>query len=331
MTPLLTINLFRVLFVAFTTVVGVMVAEGWWSPWLGGAAGAVFGLCIVLADRLLKGVSLRLFSSASFGLLMGVIFSRLLLASDVLRDVRPDIKWIVGLAVYAACAYLGTMLAVRSNRQDFSLIIPYVRFRESAGQESPVIIDSNIIVDGRVAEICATGFLSSTLVVPRFILEELHRLADSAEPLKRERGKRALERLQQMQQDDSLNVSVPETEVEGEQSTDSKLIQLARMLDARLLTNDANLCSIARLQGVRALNLNELARVVRPVLATGDEVELTLTKEGREPHQAVGYLPDGTMIVVNQGRDHLGKNVLVAISSVLQTSGGRLFFAELRH
>jgi uncharacterized protein YacL len=329
MPPLLTINLIRALFVAFTTVIGVMVGEA--HPWLGGAAGAAFGLCIVLADRLLKGVSLRLFSSASFGLLMGLIFSRLLLASDVLKDVHPDTRWIVSLATYAACAYLGTMLAVRSNRQDFSLIIPYVRFRESAGQEAPLIIDSNIIVDGRVAEICATGFLSTSLVVPRFILEELQRLADSTDPLKRERGKRALERLQQMQRDPSLNVSVPETDVEGDQSTDSKLIQLARMLDARLLTNDANLCSIARLQGVRALNLNELARVVRPVLATGDEVELTLTKEGREAHQAIGYLPDGTMIVVNQGRDHLGKNVLVGISSVLQTSGGRLFFAELRH
>jgi uncharacterized protein YacL len=329
MTPLLTVNLIRALFVAFTLVIGVMVGEA--HPWMGGAAGAAFGLCIVLADRLLKGVSLRIFSSASFGLLMGLIFSRLLLASDALRDVHPDTRWMVGLATYAACAYLGTMLAVRSNRQDFSLIIPYVRFRESAGQEAPLIIDSNIIVDGRIAEICATGFLSTSLVVPRFILEEVQRLADSGDPLKRERGKRALERLQQMQRDPALTVSVPETDVEGDQSTDAKLIQLARMLDARLLTNDANLCSIARLQGVRALNLNELARVVRPVLATGDEVELTLTKEGREPHQAVGYLPDGTMIVVNQGRDHLGKNVLVGISSVLQTSGGRLFFAELRH
>lgn len=329
MTPLLTLNLIRALFVVFTTVVGVMVGEV--HALLGGAAGAAFGLCIVLADRLLKGVSLRIFSSASFGLLMGLIFSKLLLASDVLKGVEPDVRWILGLATYAACAYLGTMLAVRSNRQDFSLIIPYVRFRESAGQEAPLIIDSNIIIDGRIAEICATGFLSSTLVVPRFILEELQRLADSSDTLKRERGKRALERLQQMQREPALTVSVPETEIEGDQSTDSKLIQIARLLDARLLTNDANLCSIARLQGVRALNLNELARVVRPVLSTGDEIELTLTKEGREAHQAVGYLPDGTMIVVNQGRDHLGKNVLVGISSVLQTSGGRLFFAELRH
>lgn len=331
MTPLLTINLIRVLFVVFTTVVGVMVGEGQAHAAAGGAAGAAFGLCIVLADRLLKGVSLRLFSSASFGLLMGTIFARLLLASDVLRDVGPDGQWLASLAIYTACAYLGTMLAVRSNRQDFSLIIPYVQFRESKGQDAPLLIDSNIIIDGRIAEICATGFLSSTLVVPRFILEELQLLADAADPLKRERGKRALERLQQMQRDPALTVSVPETQVEGDQPIDSKLIQLARTLDARLLTNDANLCSIARLQGVTALNLNELARVVRPILSVGDEVELTLTKEGREPHQAIGYLPDGTMIVVNQARDHLGRTVLVAVASVLQTSGGRLFFAELRH
>lgn len=330
-TPQLTINLIRALFVAFTTAIGVMVSESYvGNQWLGGALGAAFGLVVVLADRLLKGVSLRLFSSATFGLLMGTIFARLLLASDLLRDVGADVKWLVGLAIYAMCAYLGTMLAIRSNRQDFSLLIPYVRFRESALQEAPLLVDANIIIDGRLPEICATGFLSTSLIIPRFVLEELQRLADSSDAMKRQRGRRALEHLQQMQQNPRLSISVPEAEPEGETLTDSKMVQLARLLDARILTNDSNLCAIARLQGVTALNLNELAKVVRPVLAVGDEVEITLTKEGREPHQAVGYLPDGTMIVANHARDYLGKTVLVAVSSVLQTSAGRLFFADIR-
>jgi len=331
MTPLLTINLFRVLFVVFAAFIGTMVSETIFpNRWLGAAAGAVFGLSIVLADRLLKGLSLRLFSSATFGLLMGTICARLLLASEVLRDVRPDTQWVISLGVYSACAYLGAMLAVRSNRQDFSLIIPYVRFRESAVQEAPLIIDSNIIIDGRIADICATGFLSSTLVVPRFILDELQQLADSGDPLKRERGRRALARLQQMQKSPALTMTIQETQIDGSESTDAKLVHLARMLDARILTNDGNLCAIARLQGVSPLNLHELVTALRPVLAAGDEVEVTLSKEGREAHQAVGYLDDGTMIVVNHARERLGQTVLVAVSSLLQTSAGRMFFAEVR-
>src|SRR4051794_9942970 len=205
MTPQLTINLFRVLFVVFAASIGFMVSETLFpSRWIGAAAGAVFGLTIVLADRLLKGVSLRLFSSVTFGLLMGTLCARLLIASDVLRDVRPDTQWVISLAIYSASAYLGAMLAVRSNRQDFSLIIPYVRFRESAVQEAPLIIDSNVVIDGRIPEICATGFLSSALVVPRFILDQLQELSDSNEPLKRDRGRRALALLEQMQRNPNL-------------------------------------------------------------------------------------------------------------------------------
>jgi uncharacterized protein YacL len=330
MNPNLTINLVRALFVAFTTWLGfVLGAAVLSSALVGMLAGAAFGLTIVLTDRLLKGVSLRLFSSATFGLLMGAIFAKLLLASGVLKNSTEDVQWIASLLVYATCAYLGTMLAVRSNREDFSLVIPYVRFRESSVQDAPLLLDSSIIIDGRVKALCATGFLSSSFVVPRFILEELQQLADSADPLKRERGHRALARLQEMQRDPALIVSIHEGEARGDVATDMKLVQLARLLDARLLTNDANLCAVARLQGVSPLNLHDLARGLRPSLDIGDEIELELTKEGRDAHQAVGYLADGTMIVTNHARERIGQTVLVTIASALQTSAGRLLFAEL--
>ena len=293
-------------------------------------AGAVLGLLIVLADSLLKGISLRVFSSATFGLLVGVIFAKLLLASNVLRSTPDDWQWIASLITYATSAYFGMMLAMRSNRDEFSLIIPYVRFRQATVQDAPLVIDSNIVIDGRIAEICKTGFLSSSLIVPRFILHELQRLADSADPMKRERGRRALERLQQMQADPNLAMAIHESDPEGEDSADAKLILLAKLLNARLLTNDSNLCALARLQGAMALNLNELTHALRPSLSMGDDVELTLVKEGRDAHQAVGYLADGTMIVVNHARAHLGRTVMVTISSVLQTSAGRLYFSELR-
>lgn len=330
MTPLLTINLLRGLFVAFTACVGLMIGEDVYRyPTSGFMAGAAFGLAVVLGDRLLKGISLRIFSSATFGLLVGVIFAKLLLSSRLLDVVSGQVQWIIGLLVYSTSSYLGMMLAIRSNRDEFALIIPYVRFRQATVQDAPLLIDSNIIIDGRIASLCATGFLSSSLVVPRFILGELQRLADSADPLKRERGRSALDRLQQMQNDPLLSVIIHESDEDAATPVDTKLTQLAKLLDARLLTNDANLCAIARLQNVAVLNLNDLTRALRPQLAAGDALELPLVKEGRDVHQAVGYLPDGTMVVVNHGRPHLGKTMPVVVVSTLQTTAGRLYFADL--
>jgi len=327
MTPILTINLLRSLFVALAACVGLMIAE---EEFAGMAAGAAFGLAIVLGDKLVKGITLRIFSSATFGLLVGFIFAKLLLSSRVLAVAPPQTQWVCGLIVYATFSYLGMMLAIRSNRDEFALIIPYVRFRQATVQDAPLLIDSNIIIDGRIASICATGFLSSSLVVPRFVLEELQRLADSGDALKRERGRAALDRLQQMQRDPVLSVTIHESESADGIAVDARLLLAAKMLDARLLTNDGNLCALARLQGVPVLNLNDLTKALRPTLAAGEALDIALVKEGRDAHQAVGYLPDGTMVVVNHARQHLGKTVPVVVASTLQTSAGRLFFADLR-
>ena len=330
MTPLLTINLLRTLFVVCTACVGTMIgAQLFTSAGAGMAAGGIYGLAIVLMDRLLKGISLRIFSSATFGLLVGVIFAQLLLSSQVLYHVPEGTKWVIELMVYSTFSYLGMMLAIRSNRDEFALIIPYVRFRQATVQDAPLLIDSNIVIDGRITAICATGFLSSSLVVPRFVLSELQRLADSSDSLKRERGRNALERLQQMQNDPKLSVTIHESDEDPATPVDTKLTQLAKLLDARLLTNDSNLCAIARLQNVAVLNLHDLSRALRPQLAAGDELELPLVKEGRDPHQALGYLPDGTMVVVNHARAHLGKTMQIVVVSTLQTSAGRLYFADL--
>ncbi|HEX8311704.1 MAG TPA: PIN domain-containing protein [Chthoniobacteraceae bacterium] len=331
MTPLRTFTLLRALFVTFSATVGLLIgAETMGSALSGGAVGAAFGLVVVLADRLLDGISLRVFSSATFGLFIGFIFARLLLASNLLERSPEDLQWIAGLVAYATFGYLGMMLAMRSNRDEFSLIVPYVRFRQSTIQDEPLVVDSSVIIDGRLPELCATGFLSTSLVIPRFILDELQRLADSADPLKRDRGRIALERLEQMQRDPQLSITIHESEGASDLPVDTQLAQLAKRLNARLLTNDNGLGAIARLQNVSVLNLNDLVRVLRPVLEPGQQMELALVKEGREGHQAIGYLGDGTMIVVNHARQHIGKTVRVTIGSALQTSAGRLFFGELK-
>jgi uncharacterized protein YacL len=331
MKPQLTNNLLRALFVAFTLCVGVMIGqETLSSDAVGGMVGAVFGLAVVLADRLMQGITLRVFSSATFGLLVGFIFSQLLLASRVLAATNPQIQWVVGLITYTTFGYLGMMLAIRSNRDEFSLIIPYVRFRQATVQDAPLLVDARIILDGRIADLCSSGFLSGSLVIPRFVLDEIHALVDSADAASRDRGRAALERLQQMQRMPDLSVTIHDGEADPATPTDTRLIKLAALLDARLLTTDSNLCSLGRLQNVTVLNLLDLARALRPVVGVGDEAELPLIKEGRDPHQAVGYLPDGTMIVVNHARPHLGKTMRIVIGSSLQTSAGRLFFADLK-
>jgi uncharacterized protein YacL len=333
MTPQRTITLLRVLFVVFTGCIGFTIgAEIADAPAAGLFGGVAFGLVVVLADRLLRGISLRAFSSATFGMFVGFIFARLLLASNVLRGLSEDGQWIASLAVYVTFAYLGMMLAIRSNRDELSLIIPYVRFRRATVENEPLVVDSSVIIDGRLPELCATGFVSSSLVVPRFILEELQKLADSADPQKRERGRTALTRLEEWQNDTALSVTIHEGGAEDATlETDAKLVAVAKLLDARLLTNDANLSSIARLQGVAVLNLHALGRALKPTVEAGRAVEIALVKEGREAHQAVGYLSDGTMIIVNHGRPQLGQTVPVVITTTLQTSAGRLYFAELKN
>ena len=332
MTPLLTVNLLRVLFVTFCgTIGGIAGSEMQQNAIPGVVIGVVFGLLIVLADRLLKGFSLRAFSSATFGLLLGLFFANLLMASQVLRYQPEMTQWAVRLIVYCAFGYLGMMLAMRSNRDEFSLIIPYVRFARETTQHEPLVVDTNIIIDGRIADLCATGFLSRALIVPRFVLGELQMLADARDPVKRERGRRGLEILNQLQRSREVELTIHDTTGDADLPTDARLVRIAKLLQARLLTNDSALGQVARLQQVQALNLSDLARALRPVVVAGDELELSLIKEGRDAHQAVGYLPDGTMIVVNHARPFLGSTKTVVVSSALQTAAGRLIFAELKN
>ena len=330
MTPLFTVNLLRVLFVTFCGAIGSLISGELQGSTLPGLLiGLLAGLIIVLIDRLLKGISLRAFSSATFGLLLGLIFANLLAASEVLRFQPETTQWVVRLIVYSTFAYLGMMLAMRSNRVEFSLIIPYVRFTRETMEHESLVLDTSVIIDGRIADLCATGFISRSLIVPRFVLSELQALADSREPMKRDRGRRGLDILNQLQNSREIELTIHESE-SGEGPVDERLVRTAKLLQARLLTNDNALGQVARLQQVPTLNLNDLTRALRPTVAAGDELELQLVKEGREVHQAVGYLPDGTLIVVNHARAKMGTSAKIVVSSALQTAGGRLIFAELK-
>lgn len=334
------IPIVRVLFLLCCTLLGTvfgMTGMRDLSTVGGALLGACFGGLIVGADLLLKDMTIRSFGSGTFGLMTGVFCAWLITRVPWVQSLFPpqwgnaeEFERILALVIYLTLGYLGIVLALRSNRQEFSLIIPYVRFRNEGVIQQPLLVDTNIIIDGRLPGICATGFLGGTLIIPRFVLDELHVLADSSDPVKRDRGRRGLECMEQLKRTPSLSVTIHDDYQPQEKLVDTKLIQLAKSLEARLLTNDSNLGRVAQLQGLPVLNLNQLATAMRPTLNVGDEIELVLVKEGKDEHQAVGYLPDGTMIVVNHARDKLGSTALAVVSSSLQTSAGRLIFAELK-
>ena len=259
---------------------------------------------------------------------VGCLMSYFIGNSVLFSFIDPDTKLVAQIIMYVVCSYLGMVIALRGS-DEFNMVIPYVRFRREDKPERLVLLDTNVIIDGRIQDVCATGFLNAVLVIPRFVLHELQYIADSGEETRRARGIRGLEVLKALQQNPHVEVKIHEDEVAAIKEVDAKLVQLAKMLNAEIVTNDYNLNRIAELQRVKVLNLHELGKALRPVVLPGERLSVKLVKEGREPDQAVAYLDDGTMIVVNRGRRHIGHELDVIIESVLQTSAGRMAFADL--
>ena len=329
-------NAIRGTFLALSVLLGTVIAndELLAQPWAGAMYGGTFGAAVLLIDFTLRNFTIRGFSAGTFGLLVGMVCAQLIIWTRILEGPWMD-KYalgshIIGLGLFIGLGYLGMMLALRTKRDEFSLIIPYVRFRQDSVHDESMLVDTNVIIDGRLPRLCATGFLSGSLIVPQFVLDELQALSDSADETKRGRGKRGLDFLREMQDAPELEVIINDDPVDHKEEVDAKLIELAMRLGARLLTNDSGLAKVARLQKVQVLLLSELVIAMRPTVSPGDEVELSLVKEGRDEHQAVGYLPDGTMIVVNRAVDLIGSTQWVTVAGAVQTSAGRLIFAELK-
>lgn len=333
----LSIHIIRLLFIAVCIAIGIMISKSFkGEAHLGAILGACYAGLLIVLDHMLRYFTFRGFSHGTMGLMVGLFCAWLVLRVDFFNNVwfrgienHETIANVIKLSVFAGLGFMGTMLALRANREEFSFIIPYVRFRQEGLMELPLLVDTNVIIDGRIPKVCETGFLSGTIIIPRFVLDELHILADATDPIKKERGRRGLDSVNTLKTTPGLQVSIQESRMEKEELIDTKLIQLARRLGAHLITNDANLGKVARLQGVKILNFNDLARALRPSVSPGDQLELTLVKEGKDEGQAVGYLPDGTMLVVNNSIRLLGQTVDVVVSGALQTSAGRLIFADL--
>lgn len=290
-----------------------------------------FGGLLIGIDEMLKGFSLRAFSSATFGLFLGTVIALMVDRSRIFVFVDDErVLWLVRLCLFLGFSYIGMVLAMRSNKEDFSLIIPYVRFTAQKKPENLLLLDTSVIIDGRIADLIDSNFLEGIIVVPRFVLKELQSIGDSSDPIRRARGRRGLDTLSRIQRTHRNEVKIHEGDIPEESTVDNKLVRLAHGLGAKLFTNDYNLGKIAELQSVPYVNINQLASSLKPVILPGETHMLRILREGKDKGQGVGYLMDGTMVVVNGAQSMVGQEAEVVVQSLLQTGVGTIVFADLR-
>jgi len=280
---------------------------------------------VLAIEALLRRVPARTVLSAAAGGFLGIVGAevvlRVLWPAAAVPPVRP-------LAALAGM-YLGASLAV-AKLPELDLGAAIQLLKEPPRAESCKILDTSVIIDGRVADVVEAGFLEGTLVVPPFVLRELQHIADSSDPLKRNRGRRGLDILQKMQKKVGIRVEIGEQECPEIRDVDAKLVALAKAMGAAVVTNDFNLNKVCELHGVRVLNVNELTNALKPVVLPGEEMRVYVLKEGKEYNQGVAYLDDGTMVVIDNGRRHIGQTIDVCVTSVLQTTAGRMIFSRLK-
>ena len=309
------------------------------SIYEGLAGGLVVGGFFILVESLMKGFTLRGFSTATFGILIGLLCAWLLtrvglddLVAVAYDDEAAEVVVLVSrVVIFSSLGFLGAALALRSAREDFAFIIPYVRFRSESLGGRPVLLDESSITDGRVASLVEAGFVAPNLVVPSFELSKVQALSDSPDPRKNRLGRRGLDQLDQLRAMKSCELRVHDSlaadELESEE--ESRVLQVARLLGARLLTNSPELTQVARLREVEVMNLSDLQKALGRPVEIGDTVSVYLAKAGKDEHQGVGYLQDGTMIVVNHAVSRIGTTVRAMIVGSLDTASGELYFAEL--
>ena len=310
-----------------------------YNPWLVFGSAMMLALTIIASDVLIRRKNVDVVSSVYFGTVVGVFLSYILgLALDPILPpslppntteaaVRKSIELVLAMVMVYSCISI-----LLQTRKDFRFIIPYVEFSKEVKGAKPYVLDTSVIIDGRIADVVEARVLDGQLIMPQFVLAELQSIADSSDRLRRNRGRRGLDILNRLRTNQHVDFQVFDTaeilQLNGP-SVDLKLVLLAKHLEGKLVTNDYNLNKIASLHGVPVVNLNELSNALRPAFLPGEEISLRVVKAGEEAGQGVGYLDDGTMVVVEGGREHLNKTIEVTVTKILQTSAGRMVFTRL--
>ena len=303
-----------------------------WLPWLAFIGTTSLAGGVIATDVFLPRKQIDTISAVYFGLLVGVFLTYILsLALEPLLSRNPDddgrnvTKLILGMVLCYSCISL-----LLQTKDDFRFIIPYVEFSKEVKGLKPYILDTSVVIDGRIADLVETNVLDNQLIMPRFVLSELQNIADSSDKLRRARGRRGLDILNRLRSSQGVDLKIydRETPEMAGQPVDMKLVLLAKHLEGKVVTGDYNLNKVAKLQNVPVINLNDIANSLKPVYLPGEAFAVRIVKPGEELGQGIGYLDDGTMIVVEGGREHIGKEVKVAVTSVLQTSAGRMIFGR---
>ncbi|HSS21366.1 MAG TPA: TRAM domain-containing protein [Pyrinomonadaceae bacterium] len=320
---------------------GILVASGYFlepikgsvawisDAWISAAAGAAIAVCIIFFERRIRRASLKTLIGAAVGSILGII-GAFLIGSLISRQesLAHEVKTYVTLTLTFFMAYVGLMVgAAKGDYLELSALGGILT--DKASRRDLKILDTSVIIDGRIADVAETGFLTGSLIIPQFILRELQQVADSPDSSKRQRGRRGLDMLNRLQNNSSLDIQIVETDFPAVREVDLKLIELGKQLDAVIVTNDFNLNKVSQLRGVSVLNINELANALKPVVLPGEAMRVFILKEGKEYNQGVAYLDDGTMVVVDNARKLIGKNADIAVTSVLQTTAGKMIFGRL--
>jgi uncharacterized protein YacL len=321
--------LIRIIFVIILALSGYYLRPFNLEPPFAAIAGAILGAAIVFFEIRLKQVSLKRLIGAAFGSVLGILGAYLI--SLVLGQALPNSYNTVPflqLVLLLLMAYVG--LVVGANKGDMLNLAALGGLfgGEKASKDQFKILDTSVIIDGRIADIADTGFLDGILVIPQFVLRELQLVADSADSMKRNRGRRGLDILQRIQKMPHLNVQILEDDFPNVREVDMKLIELAKVYGCKVITNDFNLNKVAQLHGVSILNINELANSLKPIVLPGETMRVFILKEGKEYNQGVAYLDDGTMVVVDNARKMINKTIEIVVTSVLQTTAGKMIFGR---
>jgi uncharacterized protein YacL len=303
----------------------------------------ILAAVVIVLDSTIPRKSLQALSGVFFGLTVGLLITfGLTFVVDVLTTAFLSQRYAEGGDLRAVIDVTKVLIGIIScyfcvsfilqTKDDIRFVIPYVEFAKQVKGQRPMILDTSVIIDGRIADVAETGIIDQRLIVPRFVLVELQTVADSADKLKRNRGRRGLDVLNKMQGSEKIDVQIMDAELTENQAgepVDLKLLSLAQQINGRVATNDYNLNKVAKIRGVEIININDLANALKPVVLPGEAMNVKIIKPGEESGQGVGYLDDGTMVVVEHGRARIGESVPVAVTSVLQTSAGRMIFGRV--
>ena len=307
-----------------------------WRGVVAFAVVVVTSLLIMWADVASRDKQITTISAVFFGMLIGFVLSLLFwqaLQPIVLEYLPPNgkLERVLHLFITLIACYLAVSMLLQT-KDDFRFLIPYVEFSKQLKGAKPLVVDTSVIIDGRIADICDTGIIDSKLVVPRFVLQELQGIADSSDKIRRARGRRGLDILKRMQMNPRIEVQLHDgniVELRDVEKVDERLVVLAKALGGRVVTNDFNLNKICQVQSVEVINLNELANAMKIVALPGERLPVKIVKQGDQLGQGVGYLDDGTMVVVEHGRNSIGREVSIVVTSVLQTPAGRMIFGRI--